>query len=111
MQLDRKNPKIGPIINLVININRKAKKILFDAANIGSSHGSGEFWNICKPFFSNKGNNVNERIILVEEETVIANDEELAVIFNQYFNTTTNGLNISKWNGNFIPNILLMLLP
>ena len=87
--------------NLVVNINRKAKKTFFDSANIDSSHGSKEFWNICKPFFSNKGNNVNERIILVEEETVIANDEELAVIFNQYFNTITNGLNISKWNENF----------
>ena len=73
--------------NLVVNINRKAKKTLFDSVNINSSQGSKAFWKTCKPFFSNKGNTVEERILLVEEETIVSNDEELATIFNQYFNT------------------------
>ena len=41
--------------NLVVNINRKAKKTLFDSVDIKSSQGSKAFWKTCKPFFTNKG--------------------------------------------------------
>ena len=57
--------------------------------------------NICKPFFSNKGSIVEEIILLVENETIVSDDRELSIIFNKYFNTITNGLNIFKWNDKF----------
>ena len=87
--------------NLVVNINKKAKKTLFDSVDINSSQGSKAFWKTCKPFFSNKGSIVEERILLVENETIVSDDGELSTIFNKYFNTITNGLNISKWNEEF----------
>ena len=87
--------------NLVVNINKKAKKTLFNSVDINSSHGSKAFWKTCKPFFSNKGSIVEERILLVENETIVSDDRELSTIFNKYFNTITNGLNIFKWNDKF----------
>ena len=87
--------------NLVVNINKKAKKTLFNSVDINSSQGSKAFWKTCKPFFSNKGSIVEERILLVENETIVSDDRELSTIFNKYFNTITNGLNIFKWNDKF----------
>ena len=55
------------------------------------------FWKFCQPFFSNKTNNFDNKIILVEKVEVISKNEEIATHFNNYFNDITEGLNIKKW--------------
>ena len=58
---------------------------------------SKNFWKFCKPFFSNKTNNFDDKIILVEKGEVVSKNEEIATHFNNYFNDIDEGLNIKKW--------------
>ena len=51
-----------------------------------------------KPFFSNKTNNFDDKIILVEKGEVVSKNEKIATHFNNYFNDITVGLNIKKWS-------------
>ena len=55
------------------------------------------FWKYCKPFFSNKTINFDDKIILVEKVEVASKNEEIATHFNNYFNGITKGLNIKEW--------------
>ena len=57
---------------------------------------SKNFWKFCKPFFSNKTNNFDDKIILVEKGEVVSKNEKIATHFNNYFNDITEGLNIKN---------------
>ena len=59
---------------------------------------SKNFWKFCKPFFSNKTNNFDDKITLVEKGEVVSKNEKIAIHFNNYFNDITEGLNIKKWS-------------
>ena len=58
---------------------------------------SKKFWKFCKPFFSNKTSNFDDKIILVEKWEVVSKNEEIATHFNNYLNDITKGLNTKKW--------------
>ena len=87
--------------NLVVNMNRKAKKSYFNSIDANSS--SKHFWKACKPLFSNKSNAINERIQIVEEGELVNNSSEIATIFNNYFNRITDNLNIPIWYHDNLP--------
>ena len=87
--------------NLVVNMNRKAKKSYFNSIDANSS--SKHFWKACKPLFSNKSNAINERIQIVEEGEFVNNSSEIATIFNNYFNRITDSLNIPIWYHDNLP--------
>ena len=89
--------------NLVVNMNRKAKKSYFNSIDANSS--SKHFWKACKPLFSNKSNAINERIQIVEEGELVNNSSEIATIFNNYFNRITDSLNILIWYQDNLPYI------
>ena len=76
--------------NLVVNMNRQAKKSYFTE----TINRSKSFWKTVKPFFCSKQSNCEERILLVEDDEVVSNEDELAFIFNKYFNRITDGLDI-----------------
>ena len=78
--------------NLVVNLNRHAKKTFF--AN--SLPTSKSFWKKVKPLFSSKSSVGNERILLVENGDVVQDEELVAKIFNEYFNSITDSLNIPE---------------
>ena len=59
---------------------------------------SKNFWKFCKPFFSNKTTNFDDKIILVKKGEVVSKNEKIAAHFNNYFNDITEGLNIKKWS-------------
>ena len=82
--------------NYVVNLSRKVKKEYFQK-HMPHGASSKNFWKFCKPFFSNKTNNFDDKIILVEKEEVVSKNEEIATDFNYYFNDITKGLNIKKW--------------
>ena len=60
----------------------------------GSS--SKNFWEFCKPFFTSQITNFDDKIMLVENEKVVSKNEEIAYLFNAYFNDITKGLNIER---------------
>ena len=41
--------------------------------------------------------------ILVENEKVVSKNEQIAYLFNTYFNNVTNGLNIKRWLTSNLP--------
>ena len=94
------NPKIIKLYkkqrNFVVNLSRKVKKEYFQK-HMPHGASSKHFSKFCKPFFSNKTNNFDNIIILVEKEEVVSKNEEIATDFNYYFNDITKGLNIKKW--------------
>jgi hypothetical protein len=46
---------------------------------------STSLWKLCKPFFSNKSGNSNERITLVEGGEIISDNCLLSCVFNKFF--------------------------
>ena len=68
------------------------------------------FWKTMKPFFTEKSCN-NEKIILVEGDRIISQNEEVAETFNNFFTNAVKSLNIKGYindieesndKGNFI---------
>ena len=82
-------------INYVVNINRKIKKKYF-RKHMPHGASPNNFWKFCKPFFLNKTNNFDDKIILVEKGEVVSKNGEIATHFNNYFNNITEELNIKK---------------
>ena len=80
--------------NFVVNLNRQAKKAYI--SSIGPK-GCSKFWDTFKPFFSDKGHANDVRIQLLENNNLVTNEEDIASIFNKYFNTITSKLNIPSW--------------
>ena len=75
--------------NLVVNMNRQAKKT-FLADTLPTSK---RFWEKIKPFFNSK-NVSSERILLVGNGNIITNEDKLVNVFNEFFNSITDSLNI-----------------
>ena len=80
--------------NRVVSLNRKAKRIHF--ANVSVKTNSKNFWNACKPFFSDK-DFLTSKTVLVEDGEVISKNEIIATSFNQYFCNITASLPIKQW--------------
>ena len=76
--------------NLVVNMNRQAKKSYFT----DSLKSSKCFWKSVKPYFDSKANVSDERILLVESNKVLTDDNCIASVFNNYFNRITDNLNV-----------------
>ena len=64
-----------------------------------------DFWNFCKPYFTNKIVCNNEKIILVEKEKLLRKDSKISDTVNNYFVNLTEELGI-YYSGN-IPQICL----
>ena len=80
----------------VVNLSRKVKKEYFQK-HMPHGVSSKNCWKFCKPFCSNKTNNFDDKIILVEKGEIVSKNEEIATHFNNYFSDITEGLNIKKW--------------
>ena len=72
-------------INKCVSIRRKAMKNHFKKANKNGTMSNKEFWNLVKPFLSNKGGLASSDISLVKNDTVITDDQELTEIFNEHY--------------------------
>lgn len=80
--------------NLVVNLNRQAKKSYI--SSIGPKE-SCKFWEFFKPYFSDKGKAEDVRIQLLEDNNLITNEIDISNIFNEHFNSVTSTLNIPSW--------------
>ena len=56
-----------------------------------------DFWNFCKPYFTNKGVCNDKKIILVEKEEVLRKDSKISDTVNNYFVNITDELGIYDW--------------
>ena len=82
--------------NLVVRMNRKAKRDFYknlDPTKVGKERA---FWKTFKPLLSDKVTNTNTNITLVENGCTISKSDEIAECFNSYFATITETLNIDQ---------------
>ena len=74
----------------MINL-RKLKEKLPNRNNVK------DFWNYCKPYFTDKGICNYDRIILVKNDKILNKDSDISETFNNYFVNITNDLGIFDW--------------
>ena len=82
--------------NVVTKLNTKLKKAYFKE-KLPKGKDVKDFWNFCKPYFTNKGVCNDEKIILVEKEEVLRKDSKISDTFSIYFLNITDKLGIYKW--------------
>ena len=96
---------------MVAKLNRDSKLRYFHS--IETSKNSKPFWNVCKPYFSNKHAHGDSKIILIEnekitnnsnevikKETLLVSNNEIAKTFNKHFAETVETLNTFEWPSN-----------
>ena len=84
---DKKRYKIQR--NVVTKLNKKLKKAYFKA-KIPKGKDVKDFWNLCKPYFTNKGVCNNGKIFLFEKEEILRKDSKISKTFNNFFGNITN---------------------
>ena len=71
--------------NKCVSIRRKAIKNHFKKATENGLLSNQAFWDLVKPFLSNKGALVGSDISIVKNDTIITDDQELSELFNEYY--------------------------
>ena len=75
--------------NLVVNMNRKSKTEYLKS-NSPNDRSSKNFWDFCKPYFTDKGIIIDDKIKLRSGESIIVNDYEIAEKMNDFFINCTD---------------------
>ena len=71
--------------NLVVSLNRKEKKLFFQKAGNPKVKNGKSFWKVFKPFFSKKNLELDGRIFLREDDSIVTEEKSICNIFNRYF--------------------------
>ena len=71
--------------NKCVSLRKKAIKQHFKKATAGGLISNSDFWNLVKPFLSNKGGLVGDDISLVHNNQIVTDDSELTEIFNNHY--------------------------
>ena len=81
--------------NFCLKLLRQTKEKYFNNINVKKVSDNKNFWKSVKPFFSNKGLNSNN-ILLVEENEIVNDDGKIATIMNRYFTNITKYMNFKE---------------
>ena len=77
--------------NFCVKLLRHTKEKYFSDINIKSISDNKKFWKTIKPFFSSKGLNTNN-MMLVENNEIVREEEIIANTMNNYFTNITTHL-------------------
>ena len=86
--------------NKVVKMNKFAKtefyvqKRSLDVSNLTNDT---PFWKTFKPLFSNKSGSVSQKVTLVENESIISCERQIAECFNHYFINITDSVPIEPY--------------
>ena len=80
--------------NRVVKMNRKLKRDFYKSVDPKKINTDTKFWKMVKPMVSNV-NPMEQKIILIEGEEILAKDEEVAECLNTYFVNITDSLNLN----------------
>ena len=81
--------------NLVVKRN-KYKKEYFENLNVATN--SKVFWDKCSPYFSNKHAKGDSNIMLIEKDEILLKNKKIADVFNSYFDSVTDSLDLFSWS-------------
>ena len=79
--------------NLCVKLFRKAKKEYYGNLDNSIFSDNKKFWEVMKPLFSEK-QKVMRKMILIDDDKVISNDDEIAEKMNNFFITAVSKLSI-----------------
>ena len=65
---------------MIVNMKRKAKKDCYRSISPKSNDNDRKFWKMIQPLFANV-NPMSDKIILIDGEQIIADDNNIAQIF------------------------------
>ena len=82
--------------NLVVKLTKKHKKEYFENLNVATN--SKPFWDKCKPYFSNKHAKGDSNIMLIEKDEILLKNKKIADVFNSYFDSVTDSLDLFSWS-------------
>ena len=75
--------------NSCVKLFRREKRNYHNSLDISFVTGNKKFWKTMKPFFSDKLQSKNKKV-LIENETIISNDVEVAATMNEFFVSVTD---------------------
>ena len=81
--------------NLVVLLNSHAKSKYFN--EVSNTESSRPFWETCKQYFSSKHARGDSKIMLIENDKILLNNDEIAKEFNQYFGHITDSVNLYEF--------------
>ena len=70
--------------NFCVSLLRKTKRDYYKNLSVKNVTDNGIFWKTIKPMLSNKSVS-NEKIILVENQKILSNDNDIAKVLNDFF--------------------------
>ena len=82
--------------NFVSKLNERAKRQFYRDLDPVKTGKDKLFWKTFKPIFAGKSTNVSDKIVLIENGSIISNDKDIANIFNSYFVNITDTLPFEK---------------
>ena len=80
--------------NLVVKLTKNCKKEFFDNLEIKNNFKS--FWDKYKLYFSSRHSKGDCDILLIEKD-VLLKDKKIADVFNSYFQSITDSLDVFEW--------------
>ena len=84
--------------NSCVKLFRREKRNYYNNLHISLVTDNKKFWKNVKPLFSDKLQSKN-KIVLIEDETIISNDDEVAETMNEFFVSVTDSLGIKENSG------------
>ena len=90
--------------NCCVNLLRKTKKQYHGSLSVKSLMDNQTFWKTIKPYFSDKGSN-SRRIILLENDSILTDDKNIAKTMNTCFTNITKNLNLKPCKDSSLTNI------
>ena len=90
--------------NCCVNLLRKTKKQYHGSLSVKSLMDNQTFWKTIKPYFSDKGSN-SRRIILLENDSILTDDKNIAKTMNTFFTNITKNLNLKPCKDSSLTNI------
>ena len=84
--------------NVALKLNRKANKnFLKSCISTNDKMKNKSFWKPCKFFFTEKGSQFEQNVMLIAKKRSISEKHKVENIFNKYFVNITKTLNIAEW--------------
>ena len=83
--------------NYCVSLLRKNKKDCYANLNVKDIVDNKQFWRTVKPLFSDKTKS-NEKITLVEDETITTQDEQNEELLNIFFSNAVKNLKIPRFS-------------
>ena len=82
--------------NFCSKLYKKERRKFYKKLNLNDFTDNKKFWKTIKPFLTDKGSLSSKSISLKEDEEIIWEDREVAEIFNNYFSSLADSLQINE---------------